>query len=154
MAQLMTAASILMQAPTCWISFWRPTICLNLILLMVSVERVRLPDSATGPEVAARPCVPARLCFRTLRPLALSAWMPPSLLRRGATLYTSTGYTLPFTCRRDAWHETGLMVIASVCHVACPLHYCAGGLRCTRLLGTACLSPADVMHAMRQGLWS
>ena len=81
---------------------------------MVSVERVRLPDRAAGPEVAAKPCVPARLCLRPRRPLALSAWMPPSLWRRGATLYTSTGYSLPFTCRRhdechEACHETGLV---------------------------------------------
>ncbi len=86
---------------------------------MVSVERVRLPDSATGPEVAARPCVPARLCLRPLRPLALSAWMPPSLLRRGATLYTSTGYSLPFTCRRDACHETGRMTYGDSIGVPC-----------------------------------
>lgn len=109
----------LMHEPTCWISFWRPTICLNLILLMVSVERVRLPDRAAGPEVAAKPCVPTRLCLRPRRPLALSAWVPPSVLRRGATLYTSTGYSLPFTCRHDACHDTGLMVTASMCYVGC-----------------------------------
>lgn len=64
---------------------------------MVSEERVRVVDMVAGPELAAKPCLPALRCFLR-RPLAASDWLPPSGLRNAITLYTSTGYTLPFTC--------------------------------------------------------